>query len=84
MKLRHKFWQNSQCKKRYLHRLEIIREFPEGVTEACKICHKKFHFKIVNGRLDHNRYMSYHLRQVLGNIPIPNYIEHEYKYDPTV
>lgn len=70
------------CTGRYLHRFEIVREFDRGVLEVCKICHIKKAFKLIDGKLDHNRYMSYHLRQALGNIPIPNYIFHEYEYDP--
>ena len=82
MKLKHPFWQNSMCRKRYLHRFEIAREFENGVLEVCKICHTKKFFKLIDGKLDHNRYMSYHFRQALGNLPIPNYIWHEYHYNP--
>lgn len=83
MKLNHPFWQNSQCLKHYLHRFEVAREYETGVLEVCKICHVKKFFKITDtGKIDNNKFMSYHLRQVLGNIPIPNYIWHEYQYDP--
>lgn len=83
MKLNHPFWLNSKCHKGYLHRFEVAREYETGVLETCKICHIKKFFKINDeGRVDNNKFMSYHLRQVLQNIPIPNYIWHEYKYDP--
>ncbi len=82
MKIKHKFWQNSQCHKRYLHRFDIVKEFPNGVVEVCQICHLKKFFKIVGGQVERNVYMSWHLRLALGNIPIPKYLWHEYEYDP--
>lgn len=84
MKLAHQFWQNSQCKGKYLHRYAIIEEFETGVLENCEICHKSKFFRAVGGEIENNAYMSYHLRLALGNLPIPNYIWHEYKYDPLI
>ena len=82
MKLEHPFFQNSKCRKGYLHRFKVEREFEDGVLEVCEICHIKKVSKIVNGKVDNNRFMAYHLRQALGNIPIPHYIFHEYEYNP--
>ncbi len=82
MKLDHQFFQNSMCKGNYLHRYKIVQEFDEGVIENCEICHKSKFFKVVGGQLEANAYMAYHLRSALQNIPIPNYIWHEYQYDP--
>ena len=82
MKIKHQFFQNSQCLGSYLHRFKIVKEWGEQVLEVCDICHKSQFFKVVDGQLDKDNYMSYHVREALGNIPIPNYIFHEYKYQP--
>lgn len=78
----HQFWQQSKCLNSYLHRFKIEKEYVDGVLEVCEICHKSKFFKIVDGKVDGNAYMSWHLRSALGNIPIPGYIWHEYEYEP--
>lgn len=63
--MKHKFFQNSYCKAGYLHRFEIKEEYPEGVLEVCEICFTRKYFKVVDGLLDNQSYMSYHLKQVM-------------------
>lgn len=82
MKLEHSFWQNSRCVNAYLHRLSITKEWGEQVLETCEICHKSVFFKVVDGQLQKDYYLSFHLREALGNLPIPNYIYHERGFDP--
>lgn len=82
MKLQHPFWQNSKCINSYLHRLKITQEWGEQVLETCEICHKSVFFKVIDGKLQKDHYLSYHLREALGNLPIPNYIYHEREFDP--
>lgn len=82
MKIKHSFWQNSKCLNSYLHRLKITKEWGDQVLETCEICHKSVFFKVVDGQLQKDHYLSYHLREALGNIPIPNYIYHERGYEP--
>lgn len=84
MTLKHPFWQNSKCLNSYLHRLKITQEWGEQVLETCEICHKSFFFKVIDGQLQKDHYLSYHLREALGNLPIPNYIYHERIYDPFI
>ena len=82
MILKHPFWQNSQCVGRYLHRLKITKEWGGQVLETCEICHKSVFFKVVDGQLQKDYYLSFHLREALPNLPIPNYIYHEREFAP--
>lgn len=65
MKTKHNFWQNSMCKNSYLHRFEIKEQYEKGVLEVCEICFMRKFFKILDGKLDNQEYMSYHLKQAL-------------------
>lgn len=59
------YWQNSYCRGGFLHRYEIVQEFPEGILEMCEICKDRKFFKLVNGQTDNLKYISYHIRQAL-------------------
>lgn len=67
---------NSQCRNKWLHRFSIIRQLPEGVQERCEICSKKVFFRIIDGKTDNKRYLSYHMRQALN--PLHRLFEKEY------
>lgn len=62
---KHNFFQNSECLNRYLHRFEIKEEYPEGVLEVCEICHMSKFFKLIDGKLNNQEYMSYHIHNAL-------------------
>jgi hypothetical protein len=53
------------CRGHWLHRYEIAQEYSEGCLEICQICGDKQFFKLIGGRTDNLRYISYHLRQAL-------------------
>lgn len=80
MKARHTLWKESRCIGSWLHRFQIIEEYPEGVLELCEICKKTKFFKILNGGVDNNKYMDWHIRAAL----IPNHplFYHEFEFDP--
>jgi len=59
------FWQNSKCVNSYLHRFSIKEEYPEGVKEVCEICGMSKFFRLIEGKLNNQEYMSYHIRQAL-------------------
>lgn len=80
MRNRHPFWQNSACKRGYLHRFSIKEEYPQGVKEVCEICKLGKFFKVIDGKVSNAEYMSYHLRQALPPFH-PNYYL-EYKFNP--
>jgi hypothetical protein len=80
MKMKHDFWQNSECLNQYLHRFSIQEEYDDGVLEACEICGITKFFRIIEGKVDNVEYMSYHLRQALP--PEHEYYDHEHFYDP--
>lgn len=61
----HPFYQNSYCRNGYLHRFEIQEENEEGVLEVCEICYMRKFFRAINGEVNNQDYMSYHLKQVL-------------------
>lgn len=61
--MRHPFFQNSTCRNSYMHRFNIVGEYPEGVMEVCQICGTKKFFKIVDGKVNNSGYMSWHQRQ---------------------
>lgn len=60
-----KLWQNSWCGGGWLHRFSIIGTHPQGVQELCLICKKVVWFPMSNGKIDHNNYVSYHIRDIL-------------------
>lgn len=68
MKTNHSFWQNSQCLNSYLHRFEIKEEYTEGILEVCLICRTKKFFRIIEGKVNNQTYMSYHIREALPSI----------------
>lgn len=71
----------SKCKGNWLHRMQIIGQYSEGVQERCELCHKKVFFRIINGKSNNTRYISYHMRQVL--IPQHRLFNHEFpNYKP--
>ena len=74
----HPFYQNSECRNKYLHRFSIVDEFPEGVLEVCEICHRRKFHKIIDGHVSNRDYMSYHVRQALPTSHPLHYHEHEY------
>lgn len=78
--VKHSFFQNSLCLNKYLHRFDIVEEYPEGVLEVCQICkHKKF-YKVIDDRLNNADYMSYHFANVLPpNHPL---YQHQHQIDP--
>lgn len=78
--MKRSFFKNSLCKGQYLHRFEIVEEYPEGVKENCQICHKSRFFKIIDGKVDNQGYMDYHLRQALP--PNHPYHFHEFEFSP--
>lgn len=78
--MRHFFWQNSRCLNKYLHRFIIVKDYDDGVLEKCEVCRKSKGFKIIEGKLDNARYMSWHIRSALT--PDYPYFDREYKYEP--
>jgi hypothetical protein len=57
-----------------------VEEFPEGVLEVCEICKKTQFFKIIDGKVNNQAYMDWHIRSAL---PIQHpYYYHEFQYDP--
>ena len=62
---KHSFWQNSWCRNSYLHRFNIKEEYDNGVIEVCEICGMKKFFKVIDGKVSNQEYMSYHLKQAL-------------------
>jgi len=80
MLVKHNFYQNSQCLGSYLHRFNIVEEYTDGVLEVCEICKTKKFFKILDGKVDNQYYMSYHIRQALP--PFHELYEHEFNYEP--
>lgn len=71
------FLRNSICLNGYLHRYGIQHEWPDCVEEICDICGDRQFFRIVDGKIDTNEYISYHARQALPPFH-PLYI-HEYR-----
>lgn len=55
----------SECRNGWLHRFNIVAEYPEGVQERCEICGKKVFFRVINGKSNNTDYISYHMRQCL-------------------
>lgn len=76
MKTKHPFWQNSYCKNGYLHLFEIKEEYDEGVKEVCRICKMTKFFRVIEGKLNNQDYMSYHIRYSLP----PFHPMHERQY----
>ena len=60
-----KSWANSNCKNSWLHRFEIVEQYPDAVKERCVICQKEKVFKIADGRINNEEYLSYHIRSAL-------------------
>ncbi len=52
----------SECLGGYLHRFNIVGEYPEGVLEVCEICGTDKFFRVIDDKLENNEYMQYHLR----------------------
>lgn len=66
----------SFCKGTYLHKYEIIRQYQQGILEMCDRCGKEVFFRVIDGNIDNNNYLNYHMRQVLPkNHPL---FPHEY------
>jgi hypothetical protein len=65
MRTKHSFWQQSQCRNSYLHNFTIKEEYPEGVKEVCNICGLSKFFRIIDGKVNNQEYMSYHIKQSL-------------------
>jgi len=59
------FYRESMCQNEYLHRFNIVAEYPEGVLEVCEICGLDKFFRIIDGKIDNYEYMDWHLRQAL-------------------
>lgn len=59
------FWGNSECVDAWLHRFQIVGQWPEGVLERCEICGQEEFFPVIDGRIDNNHYLSFHARQAL-------------------
>lgn len=78
--MKHNFFQNSMCLNQYLHRFNIIAEYEDGVLEVCEICHLKKFFKVMDGKVDNQQYMSYHVRQALPSFH--EYFDHEHNFEP--
>lgn len=74
--MRHNFFQYSKCKGAWLHRFNIVEEYPEGIKEVCEICGMSKFFRIIDGKVNNFAYMQYHYRQA---IPwFHPYYKHEY------
>ena len=66
----------STCKGTYLHKYEIIAQYPQGILEMCDRCGKEVFFSVINDTVDNNNYLNYHMRQALPkNHPL---FAHEY------
>lgn len=70
-------FKNSICQNEYLHRFNLIEQYPEGVLEVCEICGIDKFFSIIDGRVDNFEYMSFHMRQAL--FPQHPYYTHEHE-----
>lgn len=71
-------WEDSKCgEDTWLHRYNIIAQWPECVMEVCELCGDEQYFVILpDGSSDNMRYISTHLREALPmNHP---YSAHEY------
>lgn len=74
------FWRKSLCQNQYLHRFKITGEFDDGVLEVCEICKKTRFFKVLDGKVNNQSYMDWHIRSALTqNHP---YYFHEFYYSP--
>lgn len=59
-------WSKSECKSDgWLHNYQIIGQDNKAVMEMCKLCRDIQVFKIVNGKIDNQTYLSYHLHNAL-------------------
>lgn len=67
---------NSRCRNNWLHRFRIVIQTQRGIVERCEICGIKVRFRIIDGKTDNKRYLSYHMRQALN--PAHRYFEKEY------
>lgn len=56
---------NSECRNKGLHKFELVGEAAYGVLERCERCGGKVSFRVVDGRIDTNNYLSYHMRNAL-------------------
>jgi len=56
-----------------------VEEYETGVLEACEVCKKTRFFKLIDGKVDNQDYMSYHIRQALPDFH--PYYHHEFNYD---
>lgn len=72
------FWGKSKCLGSWLHRFQILAECPEGTEEICEICKLRVFHKVHQGRIDNNKYISYHARDLLT--PNHPHFYHEYIY----
>lgn len=72
------FYRKSECMGGYLHKFNIYREFDTGVEEVCERCGMDVYFPVVNGQVDNENYIDYHLKEVLPmNHPL---FFHEFLY----
>lgn len=66
----------SECQNGYLHRYIIDREWSDGVTEICEICHDVQFYKVIDERVDNIAYLEHHERDIL--MPIDRQYANEY------
>ena len=55
----------SYCLNGYLHRYKLAEQYTDGVVEMCEVCKDRYFFRVVDGRIDNNEYLSKHARQAL-------------------
>lgn len=75
--MKHNFFKHSKCISSWLHRFNIVEEFDNGVLEVCEVCKLKKFFKLINGEVDNQAYMDWHMRSALP--PQHPYYKHEYE-----
>lgn len=78
--MNHGFWRQSLCKNQYLHRFSIVEECADGVLEVCEVCKETQFFKILDGKVNNQSYMDWHIRSALP--PSHPYYFHEFEYHP--
>lgn len=60
-----KLFNKSECRSGWLHRFVLSRQFFEGQEEICEICKVKVFFRQIEGRVNNQEYIAYHMRQCL-------------------
>jgi hypothetical protein len=74
------YWGMSECGNSFLHRFNIIEQYPECVVEVCEICGQKAYFKTINGKCNNFDYLDHHLRQALFKAHPQYYREWKYNF----